>query len=351
MLDFFQEDDFQPGYSLTQKIIYASLAVGGFIVLLGMFLYIQGADRIGGMAFILGLIIGAVPYGILSFLRNRAVRQMEDQFPSFLKDLAESKRGGMTIMRAFESAKETDYGRLNGEIEKIHYELTWGIPFPEVMERFSKRMQDSAVIQESTSIIIQSFESGGGITETIESVGEDATKLKEVIQEKDAKLRQQLVIMYVIYFLFIGITIGIYTMLAQLLGLGSPDPGALSGVQEVLSNQGGGGGCGGGGPVNYCNGAITAAQPFCSTAKIFGFVPANVTGDLTSQYASKYSFGRMAYYKSLLFTMLMIQGVCTAAVAGQVSEGSPSAGIKHALIMLPLAFVAYMVMVAPAGVP
>ncbi|QKQ98467.1 hypothetical protein GKQ38_02990 [Candidatus Nanohaloarchaea archaeon] len=350
MLDFFQEEDFEPGYSLTKKIIYGALAVGGFILLIGLFLYLQGADRIGGIAFILGLLIGVVPYGILSFLRNRAVRQMEDQFPSFLKDLAESKRGGMTIMRAFESAKETDYGRLNSEIEKIHYELTWGIPFPEVMERFNKRMSDSAVIQESTSIIIQSFESGGGITQTIESVGEDATKLKEVIQEKDAKLRQQLVIMYVIYFLFIGITIGIYTMLAQLLGLGSPDPGALSGVKEVLSSQGSGGG-GGSGPTNYCSGAIASARPFCSTAKIFGFIPANVTNDLTSQYANKYSYGRMAYYKSLLFTMLMIQGACTAAVAGQVSEGSPSAGVKHALIMLPLAFVAFMMIVAPAGLP
>ncbi|MFB6193250.1 MAG: type II secretion system F family protein [Candidatus Nanohaloarchaea archaeon] len=346
MLDFFQEDGFQPGYSLNQKIIYGSALVGGLIVLLGVFLFIQGADRIGGISFILGLLIGFVPYGMLSFLRNRAVRQMEDQFPSFLKDLAESKRGGMTIMRAFESAKETDYGRLNSEIEKIHYELTWGIPFPEAMERFSQRMQDSAVIQESTSIIIQSFESGGSITQTIESVGEDATKLKEVLQEKDAKLRQQLVIMYVIYFLFIGITIGIYTMLAQLLGLGSPDPGALAGVQKVLSGEGGGGG-----PTNYCSGSISAAQPFCSTAKIFGFVPANVTDDLTGQYATKYSFGRMAYYKSLLFTMLMIQGASTAAVAGQVSEGSPSAGIKHALIMLPLAFVSFMILVAPAGVP
>ncbi|WEL23242.1 type II secretion system F family protein [Candidatus Nanohalovita haloferacivicina] len=350
MLDFFQEEDFQPGYSLTKKIIYGSMAVGAAIVMVGVFLYIQGADRIGGTAFLLGLMIGVVPFGILSFLRNRAVRQMEDQFPSFLKDLAESKRGGMTIMKAFESAKETDYGRLNSEIEKIHYELTWGIPFPEVMERFSKRMKDSAVIQESTSIIIQSFESGGEITKTIESVGDDATKLKEVIQEKDAKLRQQLVIMYVIYFLFIGITIGIYTMLAQLLGLGSPDPGALSGVKEVLSQSGSGGG-GGSGPTNYCSGSIAAAQPFCSTAKIFGFVPANVTSDLASEYANQYSYGRMAYYKSLLFTMLMIQGACTAAVAGQVSEGSPSAGVKHALIMLPLAFIAFMVAVASAGVP
>lgn len=347
MVDFFADDDFQPGYSLTQKVIYGSLAVGGVAVLMGVFMYAQGMDQMGGLVFLIGIMVGVLPYGVISFLRNRAVREMEDQFPSFLKDLAESKRGGMTIMRAFESAKETDYGRLNSEVEKIHYELTWGIPFPEVMERFSGRMKDSAVIQESISIIIQSFESGGGITKTIESVADDASKLKEVIQSKDAKLRQQLVIMYVIYFLFIGITIGIYTMLGELLGLGSTDPGALSGIQEVLSQSEGGGGEG---PVNYCDGSISAAEPFCSTAKIFGFVPQNVTADLASEYANEYSYGRMAYYKSLLFTMLMVQGACTAAVAGQVAEGSPSGGVKHALIMLPLAFIAFMLVVAPSGV-
>jgi len=58
----------------------------------------------------------------------------------------------------------------------------------------------------------------------------------------------------------------------------------------------------------------------------------------------------MAYYKALLFTMLMIQGVLTALVAGQIKEGSPSAGIKHAIVMLPIAFIAYVSYVGSAGI-
>lgn len=340
MIDFFKEEDYEPGYSTEDKVVFGSIATAGVIIVVGVFLYMSISDRIGGMLMILGLLVGVLPYGILSFLKNRAVREMEDQFPVFLKDLAESKRGGMTIMRAFESSRQSDYGRLNREVRKVHQEMSWGIPFPEVMERFSRRMKDSAVIQESLSIIIQSFESGGNITQTIESVADDSGKLRDVIQEKDAKLRQQLVIMYVIYFLFIGITIGIYVMLAELLGLGSPDPGALAGISQVIGGSGGG-------SVNFCSGAYQAAAPFCSISKIFGFVP---DMSLTSETALQYSYGRMAYYKALLFTMLMVQGGCTAAVAGQVGEGSPSAGVKHALIMMPMAFIAYMVVVAPAGV-
>ncbi|MFB6147705.1 MAG: hypothetical protein ABEJ66_02365, partial [Candidatus Nanohaloarchaea archaeon] len=98
-----------------------------------------------------------------------------------------------------------------------------------------------------------------------------------------------------------------------------------------------------------CNGDIMMAQPMCQTAKLFGFVPQNVTS-FTSNYAQKFSYGNMAYYKSLLFAMLMVQGAATGAVAGQISEGSPSAGVKHALIMLPIAFTAFMYAVGLAGV-
>jgi archaellum biogenesis protein FlaJ (TadC family) len=344
MIDFFKEDDYEPGRSAEDKIIYLSIGMGFILMLIGAVTYISGSIQLGGSLMILGLMVLVVPYGILKFLKNRAVRQMESQFPSFLNDLAESKRGGMTLLKSFESAKDTDYGRMNKEIEKVYNQLTWGIPFPEVMERFSKRMEGSPVIQESLSIIIQSFQSGGNITETIDAVADNAAQLKNVVQDKRAQLKQQLVIMYIIYFLFIGITVGIYIMLGQLLGLGSPEAGALSGIGDVL-----GGEEGSAGPTNFCGEKIAAAEPLCSTAKIFGFIPSNISS-LSSTYATKYSYGKMAYYKSLLFLMLMIQGICTAAVSGQISEGSPSAGIKHAMIMLPVAFIAFMFIVRPMGV-
>lgn len=342
MIEFFQEEDpYDTTMSAEDKVVFGSVAGGSLLIILGMAIYVAISQQTGGSILILGLIVAVLPYGVISFLKNRAIREVEDQFPSFLKDLAESKRGGMTILQAFESATETDYGRLNGEIEQIHDELTWGIPLPEVMERFARRMDNSDVIQESISILLQSFRSGGNITKTIESIAEDSSQLKETIQKKDAQIKQQILIMYVIYFLFVGINVGIYLMLSQLLGLGTPNSGALQNTEFL--------GGGSGGVTNYCNGDIIYAEPLCSTAKIFGFVPANVT-DFTTAYATTYKYGQMAYYKALLFTMLMIQGASTGAVAGQIAEGSPSAGIKHALVMIPIAFVTFMYLVGFTGV-
>lgn len=342
-IEFFTEEEYEAGRSEEDKIVMVSAAAGLVLGILGVVLY--GADpQLGGSIIILGLLIGVLPYGLISFLKNRAIKEMENQFPTFLKDLAESKKGGMTIIQAFDSAQETDYGRLNGEIEKIHNQLSWGIPFPKVMERFSRRMSDSSVIQELVSILLQSFRSGGNITKTIESIADDATKLKETIQKKNSMVKQQIAIMYIIYLLFIGITIGLYFMMAQLMGLGKPGDGALGGLGFISGSEGGST------TPNFCSSSIGFSAPMCETSKVFGFVPQNVTEQgFTSSYSEKFGYGNMAYYKSLLFLMLVIQGLCTGAVAGQISSGTPSAGIKHAAVMLPVAFVVFITVVGGAG--
>lgn len=335
------DNEGMPGLSKREKLIYGSAGGGVAMILLGLIVYLLTGSQIAGGMLILGMIVSILPYGILSFIRNRHRKEMERQFPAFLKGLAESKRGGMTLLNALESSKETDYGRLNQEIERVYNELTWGIPFPEVMERFSQRVSDSAVMQQSLSIIIQSFKSGGNITHTIESVAEDASKLREAVAEKNSRLKQQLLIMYVIYFLFIGITIGIYIMLDQLLALGSAGSGALGNVGEII-------GGGGSSEVQFCSDNIIAAQPFCGIARIFGFIPADIAYGSSQAIEMKYE--KMAYYKSLLFTMLMIQGIATSGVAGKISEGKAIAGVKHAIIMLPVAFITFMLIIAPQGI-
>lgn len=329
----------------NKRSLVVTTAIIGFITgLIGFIVYFMGKIRTGGIIIIIGLLFGALPYATLSFLKGKRIKEIEDEFPSFLNELAESKRGGMTLIDAFESANESDHGKLNEEIEKVYTELTWGVPFPEVMQKFSKRMEKSPVIQESLSIIIRGFKSGGEIVEVLDSVANNASDLKKIMQERKSNVKQQIYIMYLIFFLFLGITAGLYVMLSQLLGLGGGS-GALSGLGEVLG--------GSSGPTNYCVEGIGLAQPFCSSAKVLGFVPA--TGpdgspiNLAREYASTNSYGMMAYYKSLLFYMLMIQGGCIAAVSGKISEGSVVSGMKHVAVMIPIAFVFFMLVIRPMG--
>lgn len=325
--------------SQKDKIIKYS-AIGGLSLIgLGILLYFPLGPQIGGSLMIFGIIAAVLPYGILSFLKNRQLKEMEDQFPAFLNGLAESKRGGMTLLDSFESASNTDYGRLNSEIDQVYNELSWGIPFPEVMERFAERVEDSAVMQNSISIIIQSFKSGGNITHTVDAVADEASTLRNVVKQKNSQLKQQMLIMYVIYLLFIGITLGIYIMLDQFMGFGAQGSGTFSNISQLTGQESE--------TIQYCAGNIPAAQPFCQIAEIFGFAPDVEFG---TEEALNYNYGKMAYYKSLLFTMLMVQGISTSAVAGKITQGKAAAGIKHAMVMIPLAFIAFMTIIAPMGV-
>jgi flagellar protein FlaJ len=324
----------------------ASTLSAAFIAVLGVLSILLFSQRIGGLTLLSAVLVSILPPAAFQFLKNRKLRKMESEFPDFLADLAESKQGGMTLLDAFQSASNNDYGPLNTQIDRIHRELSWGIPFPEVLQRFSKRMSESTVIQESISIIIQSYKSGGDIGETISSVSDDSAKLRDLAKNKDAKLQQQLFIMYLIFFLFIGIVMGIYTMLSELLGLGTTEGGAITGLSDVVGSESGG-------PTNFCNGNIAAAQPLCTTSKLFGFLPSNITAgevSLSSEYASNYGYGRMAYYKALLFVVVMVQGILNSLLAGQIREGSLSAGVKHAVIMLPIGIIVYISVVGNAGI-
>jgi len=197
-LDFFRNKQKEEGRSTSQKLILGSAAAGVFTILLGVLVLVLGQPRIGGSALVVGFLIAVLPFGVISFLKNRAVNEVERQFPTFLNDLAESKRGGQTFIQALESSRDSDYGRLSPEVEKVYNEMTWGVPFPEVMERFSQRMNDSQVVQESLTILLQSFRSGGNITATIDSIADDAADLRDILQKKNSQVKQQVIIMYVI---------------------------------------------------------------------------------------------------------------------------------------------------------
>jgi hypothetical protein len=52
-----------------------------------------------------------------------------------------------------------------------------------------------------------------------------------------------------------------------------------------------------------------------------------------------------AYYTSLFFLMSMVEAMCCGLVAGQISENSVTAGVKHSIIMVVISFAAFGILV------
>ncbi len=302
-------DDLEP----VQKVEYASFGTGGFILLLAIVLYTSGQLTIGGALFVAGIVIAFLPYGLYIYFRDKKYRQMEQEFPVFLRNMSEALKGGMSMPQAFQHASQTDYGRIDPVVRRAAHQLSWGIPFPEVMDRMSSKVEGSGLIRRSLAIILQSYESGGNIAETLDAIAANASRIQDAEKERQAVLKQQVYIIYAIHFLFLGIIVALYLLLENFL-------------LELGGTSGGGAGLGFGEVQNFCQTAI--AGPVCSLCPAFGL------GDPTE---------KICYYKSLFLLMIVVEGAFNGLVVGEITQGEVSAGVKHSLAMATLGFIIYIV--------
>ncbi|MCJ7450131.1 MAG: type II secretion system F family protein [Candidatus Nanohaloarchaeota archaeon QJJ-9] len=296
--------ELEEGLSGKQKVEYLSLGAGGILQFFGISVYVVFNPSLGAAIFIAGLIAAFLPYGLYTYFHGKKISKVEQEFPNFLKNLSESRKSGMSVSQSFRNAANSDYGELDSYVRKAANQLSWGITFPEVMKNFQKSLKESSIVARSISVILQSYRSGGDVAETMDSIAEDANKIKSAEKERKSVLTQQVFIIYAIYFLFIGILVALYKILVPLLEIGG---GGFMGT-----------------PPNFCNSVIGPVCSLCPT--FFG-----------TQGGS-----RLCYYKAIFLVMIVVEGFFNGLVAGEVRSGDIASGFKHIMIMLPVGFISYV---------
>jgi len=265
-----------------------------------------------GNLVVLGIIIGVAPVVLISYFEYSKIKAIEDQLPIFLLDLAESQKVGLTLHESLKQASKTDYGKLTPEIKKVYNQLSWGLRVQDVFLNFSKRTKKSKLITRVVRIINETYVSGGDIGRTMEATASDITAIKEAEKERKSVTSQHTFIMYAIYFIFIGIVIGLSQTLIPLLNMGEQTGeaagGGIGGIFEFSD------------PCVECEGS---SNIFCINCPIFSFI--------CQMFGLKE--GGTCYYNALFLVMAVVQGIFSGLVAGQIGEGSVYAGIKHSIIM------------------
>jgi len=286
------------------------IIIAAVLIIIGLIFYNNVA--IMGNLILLGIIIGVIPYALMSYFEYSRIKSIEDQMPVFLLDLAESQKVGLTLNESLKQASKTDYGKLTPEIQKVYHQLSWGVPVREVFNNFAKRMEKSRLIGRVVRIINESYISGGDIGKTMEATASDITAIKEAEKERRSVTSQHTFIMYAIFFIFIGIVVGLSQTLIPLLKL-NVETGAIGGIMsfqdpciECVDN-----------PSLYCIGCSV----FPVICEMFALEP-----------------GGSCYYNALFISMAIVQGIFSGLVAGQLGEGSVSAGVKHSIIMTVIGF-------------
>jgi archaeal flagellar protein FlaJ len=176
---------------------------------------------------VLAFIVSTGIFGIYSFLRERKVRKIDHRFPDFVRDLAESRRAGMTFTKTIMAASKGNYGLLTPEIQNIARQISWGNSVEKALESFAKRV-NTKLIRRTVSLIIEASRSGGNVADVLDAASRDARELKLIESERRAGMLSYVAVVYVGMFVFLLIIVILCkSLVPAMLGPGS---GGLSGA-------------------------------------------------------------------------------------------------------------------------
>ncbi|MFH1101092.1 MAG: type II secretion system F family protein [Methanobacteriota archaeon] len=154
--------------------------------------------------FVFAILSGTAIYGFYEFFRLRRIYKIDCIFPDFVRDLAESRRAGMTFTKAILFASKGNYGILTLEIQKISQQVSWGSSVTDALIAFSQRVNTKS-IQRTISLIIEASKSGGNVADVLDVAAKDAREIKMLEAERRANMASYVVVVYVGMFVFLAI--------------------------------------------------------------------------------------------------------------------------------------------------
>lgn len=277
-------------------VLYTSLSIASIFAIIGAYLLIRGVpvrflgpDRWIDMLSI-GLLIGLGPYGFYMARRHGRIRKLEERFPDFLRDVAASHRGGLTLTASVQIASKGEYGELTPEIRKMADQLSWNVPFNEALQQLMDRV-NTPLIERAITLIIEASRSGGSTTDVLLAAARDAREIKNLENERRQTMGLYSVIIYITFFVFLVVAAVLYGQL----------------VPEILK-------------------ASEAAGK------------ANVEG---SAVGINLRTPSRQEYRAFYFTAAIMQGVGNGLVGGLFASGKVLAGLTHAFTMVLITYVTF----------
>jgi flagellar protein FlaJ len=195
----------------TEKSDRTKLLVGVSLTLAAVFGFMGFIDSIGSlnlpfepvdyMIFALLAMLG--PYGFYASTKERNIREIERRLPDFLRDVAEAGRFGMTLADSIVVAATGRYGRLTPEIKKMSAQIEWGVPASEAIRLFSERVKTPLVVR-MTSIIRKANDAGGNVADVLTMVSHDAKETILTQEERNVTMSTYVMVVYISFFVFIA---------------------------------------------------------------------------------------------------------------------------------------------------
>ncbi len=147
----------------------------------------------------LGLTVSLIALSLPMYISDRHFSGTEkgivEGVTSFLRDLVENRKTGLSPERSIQSLANRDYGRFSKYLRLMSAELSWGIPLRKIFEDFKSRVKNWTCLI-NLYLLIDTIEVGGGTEESLETLAEFAEQTRELETERRAHLAPLFIVPY-----------------------------------------------------------------------------------------------------------------------------------------------------------
>lgn len=250
---------------------------------------------------LIAFMIAILPFTVLWEAGQRRIRKIDAQVPEFLKRLASINESGLTLDKAIKMLLRSNLGVLNTEIKRMSSDLDWGASIKDALVRFEYRVNTFS-IRRIVTLIVKASDSTHNIKDILHIAADDAQATNSLREGRVADMLIYMAIVYLSLFVFLYIA---YVLIATFLPLipASTMPGG--GMPQSVTGS-----------------------------------PSSMTGMLPTGAS-----GNSAMVRLLMYHMVLLQGLFSGIIVGVMGEGKAYAGLKHSIIMMIIAYVAFTVFI------
>jgi flagellar protein FlaJ len=253
---------------------------------------VAAVGTVDGAAVEASLVVLAV-FAVLYEARKRERRRLAASVPDFLDRLASVNEAGATAVESLRRVSRSDLGALTPELRRLRRDLDWGADAETALRRFERRVGTPSVSR-AVTLIANSLRASGDISPVLRIAADEAQSARRLRTARRQELVTYVLVVYVAFLVFLGI-------LAALT-------------------------------VSFIP-AVEAAAVGSAT-----------TGPAAGGFLAGLGQADPATYELLFFHTAAVQAVCSGLLAGQLAEGRPADGVKHATLLLALAYLTFVLL-------
>ncbi|MCH8859607.1 MAG: type II secretion system F family protein [Thaumarchaeota archaeon] len=273
--------------------ILLSTATVGIIMIAVSFYYPPIAEdtstQTTGIVF--GALFAIVPITLLHLKETQRKDNIDKNLPLFLLALSSAVQSGANLIRAIETTADRNMGPLTPELRNLRANISWGMPIEDAFQNFANRTGTKMSRRVST-LLEMSLKIGGDIRANLEMIQQHVTDLQNLEKDRKASLAPYTYTIYISFAVFLGISV-------------------------ILSSQ--------------------FFSEFLVIQKMLIDSPGITDGGMFTSIINM----DIEALNTILFNMSLIEAVFGGLAAGKIGSGNYVSGMKHIIIMIVMAVVAF----------